>query len=81
MFQLRPAERNSWQILNGNDEPVFTGSLRQCEDWLDHQENLNRPQRRPFFSQLATRVRAAFGRMSVGAAGTVAAADKCPSRR
>ena len=80
MFQLRPAERSYWQILNANDEPVFTGSLRQCEDWLDHQENLSRPHRRPF-SQLASRVRSAFGRMAVGAASTVAAADKFVPRR
>lgn len=80
MFQLRPAERSYWQILNANDEPVFTGSLRQCEDWLDHQENLTRPHRRPF-SQLASRVRAAFGHMAVGAPGAVAAADKFARRR
>ena len=80
MFQLRPVERETWQILNANDEPVFTGSLRQCEDWLDHQENLSRPHRRPF-SALANRLRAAFRSVSVGTAGPMTAADKCAPRQ
>ena len=80
MFQLRPPERETSQILNANDEPVFTGSLRQCEDWLDRQENLTRPQRPPF-THLAGRARAAFSRVSERAAGTVAAADNCAHRQ
>ena len=78
MFQLRPAERDTWQILNSSDELVFTGSLRQCEDWLDHQENLTRPHRRPF-AQLASRVRDAFA--ATRPARSVATADKCAPRQ
>ena len=77
MFQLRPADRETWQILNSSDELVFTGSLRECEDWLDHQENLGRPRRRPF-AAMASRVRAAFSRLPTRA---VATADKCAPRQ
>ena len=76
MFQLRPAEREIWQILNSNDELVFSGSRRQCEDWLDRQENLTRLQRRPL-AELASRVRTALSRLSARPARVVATAEKC----
>lgn len=74
MFQLRPAQGDTWQILNARDEKVFTGSLRQCEDWLDQQENLT-PQRRPFF-QVAAGIRHLLSRLSVRSVRSVPA-EQC----
>ena len=76
MFQLRPAQGETWHILNTRDEKLFTGSLRQCEDWLDHQENLKQPRRRPL-ATLATRLRSALHRLAARPAGSVATTDKC----
>lgn len=29
-------------MVDADDVPVFTGTLRECEDWLDYHENLER---------------------------------------
>lgn len=77
MFQLRPAPDNNWQIVNLSEEMVFTGTLRQCEEWLDHYENVHlRPRRRPV-AQLAARIRAMFGRLTARPARPAATAENC----
>ena len=76
MFQLRPGEAPKWQIVNIRDETVFTGTLRQCEDWLDLQENVSRPHRQPF-AQMATLVRGLFGRFPARTSRSVTAGESC----
>lgn len=39
MHSIRHAAKNQWNVLDENDEVVFRGTLSQCEDWLDLQEN------------------------------------------
>jgi len=34
-----PADDHDWAVVIGNEHIIFTGSYRDCEDWLDHQEN------------------------------------------
>jgi len=45
MYKLRHVNKDRWSVLDADDVPVFEGTLRECEDWLDHRENLaaNRP--------------------------------------
>jgi len=34
-----PADDHEWAVVIGNEHIIFTGSYRDCEDWLDQQEN------------------------------------------
>lgn len=34
-----PAADHDWAVVIGNEHIIFTGSYRDCEDWLDHHEN------------------------------------------
>jgi hypothetical protein len=34
-----PADDHQWAVLIGNEHIIYTGSYRDCEDWLDQQEN------------------------------------------
>lgn len=40
MHKLRHVQDDQWAILDADDVPRFHGTLRDCEDWLDRQENL-----------------------------------------
>lgn len=41
MFQLQHLGNDRWQVL-ATGTPVFGGTMRRVEDWLDQQENVNR---------------------------------------
>lgn len=47
MYQVRHDQDERWVVLDLDDEPIFTGTRRQCEDWLDRQENTARRERAP----------------------------------
>ncbi|MBD3673273.1 MAG: hypothetical protein HUJ26_07065 [Planctomycetaceae bacterium] len=40
-YQLRQVSPKEWEIFDHLNDVRFQGSLRACEDWLDHQEALN----------------------------------------
>lgn len=42
MFQVRPIEGYRWAVFDSEDQQVFEGTWRQCEEWLDARENLER---------------------------------------
>lgn len=46
MFQVRHSEGENWVVVDLDDKPLFTGSYRQCEAWLDVRENVARGQAR-----------------------------------
>jgi hypothetical protein len=35
-----PPSGDVWTIVDMRDQVVFTGTKRDCEDWLDYQENI-----------------------------------------
>lgn len=37
-FNLRHHNQDRWNILTENDTPAFTGTLTECEAWLDQEE-------------------------------------------
>jgi len=39
MYRIRSICADQWTIVNESDRVVFTGTMRQCEDWLDYAEN------------------------------------------
>lgn len=39
MYRIQPVTGDQWTIVDERDESVFVGTLKQCEDWLDFQEN------------------------------------------
>jgi hypothetical protein len=45
-FELRPLERDQWGVYDEQDRLRWSGSLRDCEDWLDRDENAARGERR-----------------------------------
>lgn len=42
MYRVEQNDGETWAVLGPHEATVFTGTLRQCEHWLDRQENLNR---------------------------------------
>ena len=42
MYQVRPTSEDRWAVVDLNAQIVFEGTRRECEDWLDRQENLPR---------------------------------------
>lgn len=56
MYQVRHEKDERWVVLDLNDQPVFTGTRRECEDWLDGQENAARHERVPRSPGLLKRV-------------------------
>lgn len=44
MYRIRSINADHWTIVNDADRVMFTGSVRQCEDWLDYAENMERRQ-------------------------------------
>ncbi len=40
MFRIKFADSRSCSVIDDRDCVTFTGSLQQCEDWLDQFENL-----------------------------------------
>jgi hypothetical protein len=59
-YSIRHSEADRWTVINDDDMAVFTGSLRECEDWLDSWENAARP-RRSLMRTLFDRMRGLFG--------------------
>lgn len=48
-FAVQPGdgEGDVWKVLDEEGRPVFTGTWRQCEDWLDQYEHdLRRQEKR-----------------------------------
>jgi len=45
MHSIRRVEDDRWAVIDADDVTVFVGTLRECEDWLDRDENIHRPQR------------------------------------
>jgi hypothetical protein len=39
MYRIQSAAGNRSSIVDEEDQVRFVGTLRQCEDWLDAQEN------------------------------------------
>jgi hypothetical protein len=39
MYRIQSAAGNRSSIVDEDDQVRFVGTLRQCEDWLDAQEN------------------------------------------
>ena len=42
MNYLKHVDGKSWAIYDDGNDKVFVGTRRQCEEWLDLQENLAR---------------------------------------
>ena len=42
MFGIEPTDGDAWTIVDEDQQVVFVGSLRACEDWLDYQDNAHR---------------------------------------
>jgi hypothetical protein len=47
MYRIGPTNAQVWTIVDDREQVVFTGSRLECEEWLDHRENLARAQARP----------------------------------
>ena len=43
MYSMRQAEPDRWSVIDSDDVQVFVGTLLECEDWLDHEENVSNP--------------------------------------
>lgn len=41
-YRIQHVENGQWSVLDSDDAPVFCGTLRECEDWLDRRENVER---------------------------------------
>ena len=60
MYELRSTSADQWSVVDDDGEPVYVGSLRQCEDWLDRQENRLRSSRPGVLRRLWLRLRQLF---------------------
>ena len=40
MYKLRSFDDERWVVVDPGDQEVYTGTLRECEHWLDRQENI-----------------------------------------
>jgi len=40
MLTMGPWEGGPWAVLDEQDRPLYLGTYRQCEDWLDRRQNL-----------------------------------------
>ena len=40
MLQLQLADRDRWTIVDEQNQLRFAGTLHECEDWLDFQDNV-----------------------------------------
>lgn len=39
-YHIRPSQGETWSIINERDKCIFQGTFDQCEEWLDHEENM-----------------------------------------
>lgn len=39
---VRHIEGDRWTVMDADDAPAFSGTLQECEDWLDRRENRKR---------------------------------------
>lgn len=42
MYRIQQTTDGQWTIVDERDEVALVGTLRECEDWLDFQENAER---------------------------------------
>lgn len=42
MYRISDASGSQWAVVDETDRVWFVGTPRECEDWLDLQENLKR---------------------------------------
>jgi hypothetical protein len=42
MYSIQYVKGDQWQVMDESDKAVFVGKKQQVEDWLDHEENLQR---------------------------------------
>lgn len=42
MYRVKQLDNESWAIVDRGDATLFVGTMRQCEDWLDHRQNMDR---------------------------------------
>lgn len=78
-YSIRHVEADRWTVINDDDVAVFTGSLRDCEDWLDSWENASRPRRSPWQLLIAP-LRRLFGGPPDAAPPHAAERPEQPSR-
>jgi len=45
-YQVRPGTENNWTVIDERDRTQFSGTWKQCEEWLDLRENLIKQQNR-----------------------------------
>lgn len=45
-YQVRPSQGENWSVVDDHGWCVFEGTVGQCEEWLDHQENVVRQAQR-----------------------------------
>jgi hypothetical protein len=39
-YGIHSVEGDRWTIADEDGKPIFAGTKRECEDWLDHQDNI-----------------------------------------
>lgn len=42
MYRIIAEKFRRWTVVDSHAAELFTGTLRQCEDWLDVKENMQR---------------------------------------
>lgn len=40
MYSVQYRSGDQWVVVNTHGQPMYSGTMLQCEDWLDCQENL-----------------------------------------
>lgn len=60
-YRICKTSGENWGIVDEHQQCVFEGTLRQCEDWLDHQENSEVPCRSRFWDAVFQPVRRLLG--------------------
>jgi hypothetical protein len=57
MYRLQQHGDDGWSVIGEDNSTFFTGSLQQCEQWLDREENRLR---RPFAQRMLDGLRSLF---------------------
>lgn len=60
-YRTQHLKDEQWAVINNDEKPLFTGTLRECEDWFDQKENLSRKQV-SLIEKLTRKLRNLFGR-------------------
>ncbi len=40
-LQIKRLTTRQWGVIGDGDSPIFTGSLRECRQWLDLRDNIS----------------------------------------